>query len=276
MHLRILLAVLFVLGPAACASAPRLDRMTQDELWRYAVREFERERWARAIAALERLTLAYPNFEGIVDARYRLAQAYFKKEDYLIAASEFQRIMERYPSHELADDAALGVCQSYFELSPIPQRDQTYTRQGITACENVIRSYPGTESVVRASELRDSLRTKLAEKDYQNGDYYFRRRLYDSAIIYYEGVVERYPDTAVAPKALLRLVETYSRIGYQEEADSARARLLRQYPNSPEARQLVNADGPPGGGAGLTAVDTLTRGLGAADRWQVPATGGGE
>lgn len=223
-------------------------------MWQYAVAAYESGKWSRAIAALERLTLAFPNHERIVEARLRLGQAYFHKGDYLIAASEFERIIERYPAHELADDAALGVCEAYSGLSPIPQRDQTYTERGITACENVMRSYPGTESVARASPLRDSLRMKLAEKDYQNGDFYFRRHLYDSAIIYYQHVVERYPDTSVAPKALLRLVEVYTRIGYAEDAEAARDRLLRDYPDSPEARRLVNADGAlPPRDAGRTA-----------------------
>ncbi|MBI4538252.1 MAG: outer membrane protein assembly factor BamD [Gemmatimonadetes bacterium] len=253
MRIPSLLAVCFLtVAAAACASAPRLARMTQDELWQYALAEFEGRNWVRAIAALERLTLVYPNFERSVEVRLRLAQAYFQKKDYLVAASEFQRVTERYPAHELADDAALGVCESYFELSPIPQRDQTYSEKGITACDNVIRSYPGTESVGRATELRESLRTKLAQKDYQNGDFYFHRRLYDSAIIYYEDILERYADTAIAPKALLRLVESYTRIGYTEEAEAARQRLLRDYPNSPEARQLVT-NGTRPGSAGLTA-----------------------
>jgi len=58
-------------------------------------------------------------------------------------------------------------------------------------------------------------------------------------------VVESYPDTEYAPKALLGIMEAYGEIvedspglGYEEEDELARERLLTQYPLSPEAEQV--------------------------------------
>jgi outer membrane protein assembly factor BamD (BamD/ComL family) len=57
-------------------------------------------------------------------------------------------------------------------------------------------------------------------------------------VVYFEEVVTEYPDTTIAPGALEQLVETYSRLGYVEDAEDARERLLREYPQSPEAQAM--------------------------------------
>jgi hypothetical protein len=43
----------------------------------------------------------------------------------------------------------------------------------------------------------------------------------------------------VAPAALLKLFQAYGAVGYVEERDAAKARLLHDYPQSTEARSLA-------------------------------------
>jgi outer membrane protein assembly factor BamD (BamD/ComL family) len=78
----------------------------------------------------------------------------------------------------------------------------------------------------------------MAEKEYLNANHYLRRRQYDSAIIYYQFVVDLYPDTEFAPQALLGLFRANEAIGYSDLAEEARAQLLQDYPDSPEAAEL--------------------------------------
>jgi TolA-binding protein len=60
-------------------------------------------------------------------------------------------------------------------------------------------------------------------------------------VIYFNDTVNGWPETPWAPAALARVVEAYTRIGYREEADQARQRLLRDFPQSPEARTAAAA-----------------------------------
>lgn len=216
--------------------------MGPDELYQYAQAAFEEEEYDDAIGALERLAASFPAFEQIVEARLMLADAFFEKEEYLSAASDYERILQRYGQSPLAPRAALGVCRSYLELSPIPQRDQTYTEQAVVACGNVAADYRGTPEGERAAELRDRMIGRLAEADYLVAEYYIKREWYDSGIIYLEDLVERFPETRWAPRALLTMVEAYEAIGWDEEAEETRERLLSQYPDSPEASRLGNGD----------------------------------
>ena len=92
----------------------------------------------------------------------------------------------------------------------------------------------------RAQAILDDMLAKLAEKDFQTGEFYRKRGAIDSAIMYYERMIEQYPNAPAVPKALLRLYESYSEIGYTQEADAARERLLREFPDSEQARELAS------------------------------------
>jgi outer membrane protein assembly factor BamD (BamD/ComL family) len=86
------------------------------------------------------------------------------------------------------------------------------------------------------------MRLKLAEKDYLNASFYFRRKLYDSALIYFEFVARDFGDTEWAPRALLGIYRCNKAIGYDDLADEVKERLLSLYPDSPAAAE-VRANG---------------------------------
>lgn len=239
------LAALIVVtwGLSGCASSSPFAGLTAGQLYDLGLAKYEEEDWSEAIRAFERLTLAFPTYDRIAEARIYLSRSFFEKEEYLSAASEYTRFLDRYPGHELAPQASLGTCLSYAELSPIPQRDQTYTHEAIDECLNVTTDYPGTPEAEQAMAVRAQMVEKLARKVWLGGDWYFRRKLYDSAIIYFQDVVETYPETDAAPEAWLRLYQSYEQIGYDDEAQQARDQLLQRYPDSQAARSLVG-NGP--------------------------------
>ncbi len=56
--------------------------------------------------------------------------------------------------------------------------------------------------------------------------------------MYLEHLLSNYAGASVEPQALLTLYETYTKVGYVQEAEETRARLLREHPDSSEARDL--------------------------------------
>lgn len=227
---------------AACGGSNPYDGLEPEQLWLLGSQEYEEGEWTDAIRALDRLLISFGTSERVPEARLLLAHAYYGKGDYLTARSEYQRFLDRYASHPEAPVAALGICRSLTALSPRPQRDQAYTNEAIGICRNVVVDYSGTEQAQEAARLANDLRLKLAEKEYLNADFYFRRELYDSAIKYYEFVVQLYPETQWAPMALLGIYRSNLAIGYADLAEEARERLLAEYPDSPAAAE-VRVDG---------------------------------
>lgn len=235
------LVLLGVLLPG-CSSAPPYQGMSADDLFDLGARSFEAQDWDDAVRIFERFIFADPTHERMVEARIYLSRAYYNREDYLTAVSEFTRVLDRHPGDALAPEASLGVCKSYVQLSPHIQRDQGYTTQALSACQNVIQDFGGFEVSIEAETLRDQMREKLAEKILVAGQFYFQRKMYDSGIIYYNDVLTTYPRTDAAAQALLRLYQSYIAIGWDTEAEEAKERLLREFPDSDAAAE-VRANG---------------------------------
>lgn len=234
------LALVGALALVACGPKQTpISQLPPEELWVRGTAEFNERDWDEAIRYLERFVIAAGADPRVYQARYYIGQARFEREEYVLAATEFARLAGDLGRAELADDARFMACRAYEELSPPPPLDQEYTRGAIEHCRALIEYFPDSEYVDRAGEIVDRMRARLAEKVYGNGEWYRRRRAYDSSLVYYQDVAEQYPGTIWAPRALKRMVEVYETLGYVEERDAARERLLRDYPDSAEAREVA-------------------------------------
>lgn len=238
-------ALALLLG-ACAAKTPQIYTLSSDPLYDLAMQKVEEGNWKDAIKALDQFTGRFPSDPRVEQARFQLGRAYFENKEFITAAAEMVRLASDYPTGRYADEARYTTCESYYRLSPKPQLDQEYTQAAIEHCDALIVSFPSSEFTPKAEALIGDLREKLARKVLLNGDYYYKRKAYDSAILYYESLLREYPSSSVAPKALLRLVETYHRLRYAEELEAARDLLLTNFPDSAEAqraRELVLPDG---------------------------------
>jgi outer membrane protein assembly factor BamD len=231
-------AALFGLLAACGSSRPVWEGLSADSLLAYGTEQLEDRDWDEAIAALQQFTYQFPSHAGYEQARYRLGEAFFGKGEYITAASEFARVSTDFPSGEYSDDARFKVCESYAELSPKPQLDQQYTVAALDHCAAFTTYFPDSPLAPRATEIAQEMRNKLAHKIYMAGDYYMKINAFDSAVQYFNQALDEYPDSDIAPKLLFRLYEAYTELGYREEAQSARERLVRDFPNSEEARRI--------------------------------------
>lgn len=243
--LRTIVPVAACLVLVACASTPRHQGLTSEELYALGQREFEEGDLGDAAETLETLLITFPQFRQAAEAQMLLARAYFEDKKYVTAQAEFRRVLDRYPGHAQAPQAALGMCRSAEALSPITQRDQTFTREAFQVCLQAARDYAGTPEADQAGEVAEVMRDKLARDDYETGKYYLDRGFHHSAIIYFDVILDQHAATDWAPTALAGLIEAYTELGYDDEVASARQRLLRDYPDSPEAQRVANDRGEP-------------------------------
>src|SRR5690606_16312391 len=223
--IRVLLLMPFRVRAAGASSGPPLHPVGPDQLFERGMAAYEARKWSEAIRAFERITMEYPTHPRIQEARFRLADSYFGRKEYVTAASEFVRLATDYPSGSWADDARVKACEAYYELSPKPALDQQDTPAAIHHCRSLGNHPPSSEFAPLAEAKVAELRNKLAVKVLESAEFYYQRKAYDPAILYFEDVLREYPDTPVVPRALLRLVEIYVELGYEEEAEAARQRL---------------------------------------------------
>ncbi|HEX2094461.1 MAG TPA: outer membrane protein assembly factor BamD [Longimicrobiaceae bacterium] len=243
---RIFLTLPFALVVGGCGRNSNPAQLGPDALYERGTTAYRTGKYGRAVDLLNRFLQAHLGDPRAAEARMTLGRAHMARREYILAAGEFTRLLNETPPDSLQRSARFGICEAYRRLSPRPQLDQEYTGGAIAHCESVATYYPGTQEAAQAAEWVRDLKQKLAQKSYDTGMFYFKRGAYDAAVIYFTETVEQYPDTVVAAAALLKLLQSYETIGYKEEAADARARLLREYPQSPEARTLQGTAGSAG------------------------------
>ncbi len=236
-HRFVLIASIFTLS-ACFAKQQNPATLEPDDLHARAVAAFEARNFGRAAQLYEVFVQYHHGDPRAPEARLNLGQSYQERRDYLTAATHYQRLLNDFPQSQFGLAARMGICESYYRLSPRPALDQEYTVSATLHCESVATYYPGTDPASRATGYVTEMRLKLAQKAYETGLFYMRRRAYDSAVVYFQQVVDQFPQTPLAATALRQMADVYTLQGYVEDAQEARDRLRRDYPNSPEAQGL--------------------------------------
>ena len=242
----VLLALLAAAVATACSVALPPPEATPTERFEWSRERFEAGQYNDAIRGFRDLLFREPLHPTTDSARYLLGEAYLATDQHLLAANEFRMLATSRPNSPVADEAQLGMCRAYWELSPSIPRDQDYTERAIEACTRLLEYFPRSPLDGDARELIDRAGLKLAEKRASVGTWYYERKFYESAIIYFESTVREYPEAPVIPEVLGKLHDSYSQVGFLAEADAVRQALLERFPDSPEARALRRSEPEPG------------------------------
>lgn len=231
------------LAAVACRPDFTLRRYTSnDALFQAAMREYQREHWENAIAAFEKLTLELPARDTLLPrAHFHLGRSHARRHEFLLAAQSFVRVTESFPDDSLADDALFDAGRAYERLWRKPALDSQYGLAAVNTYNTLLSLYPNSPLRAAAAARVRRLEEMFATKEYENGMHYLRRKAYDSAIIYFQGVIQRYPDSRKARNAHLRLLQAYRAIRYGEDAADVCDALRKRYPLDPETRDACGA-----------------------------------
>jgi outer membrane protein assembly factor BamD len=240
---RPILLALLLAAPLACK--PPFDPKiypNADKLYQAAMAEYKAGRWDNAIKAFEKLTLDLPARDPRLPlAFYYLAQSQEKNGENLLAAGTYNRLIDAFPQDSLVDDALYLSGRAYEREWRHPELDATYGKAAITAYQSLLASYPDSPFAPRTQNELNKLDEWMAEKDYNTGYLYLKRKAYDSAILYFKDVVRLHPNAKKTRDAYLRLLESYRAIRYTEDARDLCDAMRKAYPND---REVSKACGP--------------------------------
>ena len=204
-----------------------------DSLFRLAEFRVRHAKWGDAIKELDRVLLEFtPGDSRIPRARYFLGEAKLGIGSHLEAAREFRRVSDETPNDPLAPEALLRVGDVYADLWRRPELDPSYGQTALATYQELLNRYAGSSAAARAQQRITELKERFAFKEYRAGLFYFKLKAYDSAILYFKDVVATYPRASIAPEALLKLVEAYQKLGYQEDVQETCGYLRRFHPGS--------------------------------------------
>ncbi|MCK6599031.1 MAG: outer membrane protein assembly factor BamD [Bdellovibrionaceae bacterium] len=233
---------LYSLGLVSCASD---EKKTDTAESTFAVaQEFEKdERFDEAIRKYTEVKNKYPYSQFATKAELAIADVYFKEESFGEAQINYQTFRELHPKHPQIDYVVFRIGLSFYnQLPETIDRDLTYAHDAISAFDEVSEKFPMSSFVKEAKEKKEEALKKLAEKEAYVGDFYFKRQVFDSALLRYEFLISNYPQSQIEEKALARAYFSSVKVGDKEKARKYLQLLKKNFPNSKELTLLKNIE----------------------------------
>ena len=138
-------------------------------------------------------------------AQYKLGLVLKATGDYFRAQDEFEKVISNYPDSEWSAAAKFQIASCKSMLARSPDYDQESAREAKEQFEEFIREHPDAQLSKEAEENLKGLEEKEAQSNYEIGYFYEKQKVYESAKIYYNSVVNNFPYSTWAAKATERI-----------------------------------------------------------------------
>ncbi|WP_374076761.1 outer membrane protein assembly factor BamD [Bdellovibrio bacteriovorus] len=195
------------------------------------------ERYEEAIRRYTEVKNKFPYSNFATKAELAIADVYYKQESYAEAQVSYQMFKELHPTVPNADYVQFRIGMSYFNQLPTTiDRDLTQANDAILNLSEVIKKYPNSVHVGEAKEKRSAAIKMLAEKEEYIADFYFKRKIFDSALSRYEGLYNNYRGLGLDAKALSRAAICAQKTGDTPKAKKYTEILAREFPGSSELK----------------------------------------
>ncbi len=150
------------------------------------------------------LYLSSPEGENIL---FLFADSYMKNHDYLMAAFHFKDYLRRYPQSSRAEEASFLASKCYFLNSPVFNLDQTDSYLALEDLEIFLNAYPNSKYQSEGNMMIDSLRNKLAKKEFSIAVMYYNTGSYQAAQITFNNLFKDFPNSSFTEQSLYYLVK---------------------------------------------------------------------
>ena len=160
----------------------------------------------RAKGEFEFVILNSPLSSYASDAYFYLAESKFylgKYEDAIIDYEKYLNIPVR--DVFLSKKCELMICKSWFNLSNNVMKDQTETKIAIDKLQYYIEKDSMLEYIMQINDMILSLRNRLAEKDFKTALLYMQLEKNESALIYFQNIIDRFYDSNYVEESVLNI-----------------------------------------------------------------------
>lgn len=138
---------------------------------------------------------------------------WFKAPEYSLAAKAYERAADRYADRDkVAAEGLYKAGQAYEKQAVKAEYDQSVAGQAINAFTDFTVLHPEDPRVLEARKQIDALKTEQARGSFQTAQYYAKRRRWAGALIYYNEVLVKDPNSKYAAEARQRITEIKRRV----------------------------------------------------------------
>ncbi len=138
-------------------------------------------------------------------AEYKLGLVLKGLQRYYEAEDAFNKVISNYPDSEWVEPAKFQIASCRSAVSRSSDYDQGATGEAKQKFEEFVREHPDAVLSQEAEGNIAKLKEKEAEASFNTARFYEKQKAYQAAKIYYDNVLNNYPESAWAAKALERL-----------------------------------------------------------------------
>jgi len=219
-----LILIYFVL--ISCATRQVLTQIDPDDEFERAMSFFENRKYDNAAQAFERIIFYHPSSEYVDDAQYWLARTYFEKKEYGQVIIEFDYLIKNFSNSVFLEEAYLYRAKSSLLKAPSYDKDQTELIAAIGLLDGFLTIFPNSQYTNEVKELILGARNRLAKKEVENGKLYIKLNSPNAAHLYFDYVIETYPETSASSEAKYYTAKLYEEDGKTEKALTIYRELL--------------------------------------------------
>jgi outer membrane protein assembly factor BamD len=140
-------------------------------------------------------------------AQMNIGEAHEKKlvSDYTSAAKAYEKAADRYSDQKLGTDALYKVGLTYNKQARRAEYDQSIAAQAIGTFTDFATLFPEDPRVPEAQQHVNALKTEQARGSFDIARFYERNRRSKAALIYYNDVLDKDPNSTYAEEARRRM-----------------------------------------------------------------------
>jgi outer membrane protein assembly factor BamD len=147
----------------------------------------------------------FPYGELADKSQLRLGKAYEKMKKYPEAIAEYKKFLKEYSKSELADEAKYRMGYCAYKQSKGSAYDQDATEKALEIFNEFLRDFPQSKRAEEVKMLVHKLNGRKAKGLFEIAAYYDKVKEKKSAKVYYEQVIQKYPESEEAKVAKHRL-----------------------------------------------------------------------
>ena len=161
----------------------------------------------KTIKLYEQILKNGPYSEVAPPAQMNIGQAYENKmvADYTAAVKAYEKAADRYSDEKVGTDALYKVGLTYNKQARRAEYDQSVAAQAIGTFTDFATLFPEDPRVPEAQKHVNALKTEQARGSFDVARYYERNRRWKGALIYYNDVLDKDPNSTYAEEARRRI-----------------------------------------------------------------------
>ena len=147
-----------------------------------------------------------PYSDIAASAQMNIGAAREKQSDFPSAVRAYETAADRYHDRkEVAADAIFKAGMAYNKQARTAEYDQNIAEQAIATLTDFITLFPGDARVAEAQKVIASLRAEQARGSFKIAKFYESKKKWDGALVYYNEVLVKNPDSELAQEARERI-----------------------------------------------------------------------